>query len=56
MDKVVNVFRIFASKECLRIFKLLSKKMLTIKQINEITGIEDNDIKSILMHYVKLKL
>ncbi len=45
MDKVINVFGIFANRECLRIFKLLSKKMLTIEQIAKITGIKENDIQ-----------
>ncbi len=45
MEKVINVFKVFANKDCLRIFKLLAKKMLTIDQINEITDIPENVIQ-----------
>lgn len=51
MDKAVRVFSTFADKDTIRIFKMLTKKMLTAQQIADIM---ETDEQSAQKHLDKL--
>ncbi len=51
MDKAIKIFNIFSDKTVIRIYKMLTKKMLTPRQIADIM---ESDIEIVNMHIESL--
>lgn len=56
MEKFIDILNVFTTRNRIRVFKLVSRKMLSLKQITDATGIESNEVQQSLERFIEIGL
>ncbi|MDY6787850.1 MAG: hypothetical protein SVK54_06980 [candidate division WOR-3 bacterium] len=56
MEKFIDILNVFTTRNRIRIFKLVSRKMLSLKQITDATGIDNDEVRESLDRFIDIGL
>lgn len=56
MEKFIDILNVFTTRNRIRIFKLISRKMLSFPQITDATGIDGDEVRESLNRFIDIGL